>query len=294
MEEDVDNAFCGEGGSGKSFRRYLNNIGRFSLLSEEEERRLAEVYQAGGEGASAAKNMLIQSNLRLVVHIAKWYKGRGVELEDLISMGNMGLIKAVEKFDPSLGNRFSTYATWWIKQSISRGIATEHSDIRVPVHTQELQNKIRKAQKELAQRNVGEPSAAQIAEVCGISEDKVMESMQLMYNVVSMDAECGEDGETTRGNFLEDENAPDPCENALHTALSALLQEALETLTPKEALILRLRSGMDCDHPMTLEEIARLPELGVTRERVRQIEEKALRKLRRNPRMRRMLIDFAA
>ncbi|MBR1855058.1 MAG: sigma-70 family RNA polymerase sigma factor [Lachnospiraceae bacterium] len=279
---------------GDSVRLYLDDIGRIPLLNAEEEKHLAEIYRAGGLDASEAREKLIQANLRLVVHVAKKYKGRGVEMGDLVSMGNMGLMKAVEKYDPALGFKLSTYAMWWIRQSISRGISYERSSISVPVHMQETINKIIRAQKALCQENWVEASVAEIAAYCGFSEDKTLAGIEAMYRIISIDEHCGEDEDTVRGDFIEDKNAVNPCDNALTSELGELLQKVLGMLTPKEAMILKLRNGMECDHPMTLEEIAKLPELGVTRERVRQIEAKALRKIRRSPYMRNLLADYAA
>jgi len=279
---------------GNSMQMYLADIGKIPLLSAEEEIELGKTLLGGGDEATQARNTLINANLRLVVHYAKRFLGRGVDLEDLNAMGIEGLIKAAEKYDYKMGCKFSTYATWWIMQAISRGIATEASLVRIPVHMNEVIHKVRKAQKFLNQEYGEEPTVGEIAEYLDIPEKTVLAAFGAMYNIVSFDTKVGEDGDTTLEDFLADENADDPCDVAMNSGLKEAVQNVLGQLEPKEALVLSLRNGIGRSYPMTLEEIANLPEFGVTRERIRQIEEKAIRKIQRSPKMMNLLRDFAA
>lgn len=279
---------------GNSMQMYLADIGKISLLSAEEEIELGKTLREGGDEAIQARNTLINANLRLVVHYAKCFLGRGVDLEDLNAMGIEGLIKAAEKYDYTMGCKFSTYATWWIKQAISRGIADEASLVRIPVHMNEVIHKVRKAQKFLNQEYGEEPTVGEIAEYLDIPEKTVLAAFGAMYNIVSFDTKVGEDGDNTLEDFLADENADDPCDVAINSGLKEAVQNVLGQLEPKEALVLSLRNGIGRSYPMTLEEIANLPEFGVTRERIRQIEEKAIRKIQRSPKMMNLLRDFAA
>ena len=241
-----------------------------------------------------ARNELIQSNLRLVMHYAKKYLGRGVELEDLNAMGIEGLFKAAEKYDYLLGFRFSTYASWWINQAISRGIAAEASTVRIPVHMSESIQKVRRAQKNIKQETGKEPTVEELAKESNLSEKTVMAAIQAMYSTVSFDTKVGEDGDSTLEDFIADDKAIDPCEMVMKDSLKEAVSEVLGMLEPREALVLSLRNGIGMSYSMTLEEIAKLPGFGVTRERIRQIEGKALRKIRNNPTLRNMLKDFAA
>lgn len=277
-----------------SMQWYLREIGKFSRLSTEEELELGKKIKEAGPEAIQARNELIQSNLRLVMHYAKKYLNRGVDLEDLNAMGTEGLFKAAEKYDYLLGYRFSTYASWWINQAITRGIAAESTTVRIPVHMSENIHKVRKAQKNLKQETGREATVEELAIYSGLSEKTVMAAIQAMYTIVSFDTKVGEDGDSTLEDFLADDKADDPCEMVLKDGLKEALREVLGMLEPREALVLSLRNGIGMSNTMTLEEIAKLPGFGVTRERIRQIEGKALRKIRRNPKMMSILKDFAA
>ena len=277
-----------------SMKLYLKEIGRIPLLTAEEEIRLGRKISKGGKEAREARNELVQANLRLVVFYAKKYLGRGLELSDLNALGIEGLLKAAEKYNYSLGFRFSTYASWWINQAIYRGIANESGFVKIPVHMYEIVYKVRKAQKELKQEYGEEPTAGEIAEYVKLPEKTVMTALSAAYNIVSLDKMVGEDGDASLEDLLPDENAEDPCEAAMNNSLKDAVQKVFSRLTPKEVLVLSLRYGIGTGRPMTLEEVAKHPEFGVTRERIRQIEEKALRKIRRNPGLMNLLRDFAA
>lgn len=277
-----------------SMRMYLFEIGNIPLLSAEEEKELGKRIKAGGEDALQARNNLVQANLRLVIHYAKRFLGRGIELEDLNSMGIEGLIKAAEKYDYSLGYKFSTYASWWIKQAISRGIADEANTVRIPVHMSEIIHKVCKVQKILTLKNGENPRIQEIAEYSGLAENSVLAAIQSMYTIVSFDTKVGEDGDTTIEDFIADGNAEDPCVSAVNSGLKEAVQLVLSQLNPREALVLSLRNGIGVSQPMTLEQIAKLPAFGLTRERIRQIESKAIRKIIRNPKMRELLREYAA
>jgi RNA polymerase primary sigma factor len=256
-------------------RMYLKEIGRVPLLSAEEEVNLAKRMEQGDE---EAKRRLAEANLRLVVSIAKRYVGRGMLFLDLIQEGNLGLIKAVEKFDYKKGYKFSTYATWWIRQAITRAIADQARTIRIPVHMVETINKLIRVSRQLLQELGREPIADEIAEVMEIPVERVREIMKIAQEPVSLETPIGEEEDSHLGDFIEDEDAPAPAEAASFILLKEQLQEVLDTLTPREEKVLRLRFGLDDGRSRTLEEVGQ--EFGVTRERIRQIEAKALRKLR--------------
>ena len=265
---------------------YLKEIGRVPLLTSDEEVELAKRILEGDE---KAKQRLSEANLRLVVSIAKRYVGRGMSFLDLIQEGNLGLIKAVEKFDYTKGFKFSTYATWWIRQAITRAIADQARTIRIPVHMVETINKVKKASSMLLHKNGHEPSADEIAEELGMTEDKVREILRVAQEPVSLETPIGEEEDSHLGDFIPDNDAPAPADAASLALLKETLVEVLDTLQEREAKVLRLRFGLEDGRPRTLEEVG--TEFGVTRERIRQIEAKALRKLR-HPSRSKKLKDF--
>ncbi len=256
-------------------RMYLKEIGRVPLLTAEEEVALAKRIEQGDE---EAKRRLAEANLRLVVSIAKRYVGRGMLFLDLIQEGNLGLIKAVEKFDYRKGYKFSTYATWWIRQAITRAIADQARTIRIPVHMVETINKLVRVSRQLLQELGREPTPDEIARAMGIDEEKVREIMKIAQEPVSLETPIGEEEDSHLGDFIEDEDAPAPADAASYTLLKEQLEDVLSTLTEREQEVLRLRFGLDDGRARTLEEVGQI--FGVTRERIRQIEAKALRKLR--------------
>ena len=267
-------------------RMYLKEIGRVPLLTAEEEVILAKRMDEGDE--EAAKR-LAEANLRLVVSIAKRYVGRGMLFLDLIQEGNLGLIKAVEKFDYKKGYKFSTYATWWIRQAITRAIADQARTIRIPVHMVETINKLIRVSRQLLQQLGREPLPEEIAKEMEISVDRVREIMKIAQEPVSLETPIGEEEDSHLGDFIEDQDAPAPADAASFMLLKEQLEEVLDTLTPREEKVLRLRFGLDDGRARTLEEVGQ--NFGVTRERIRQIEAKALRKLR-HPSRSRKLKDF--
>ncbi|HJD23759.1 MAG TPA: RNA polymerase sigma factor RpoD [Firmicutes bacterium] len=265
---------------------YLKEIGRVPLLSPEEEIDLAIRIMNGDE---KAKKRLSEANLRLVVSIAKRYVGRGMQFLDLIQEGNLGLIKAVEKFDYTKGFKFSTYATWWIRQAITRAIADQARTIRIPVHMVETINKVKKVSSQLLHKNGHEPTAEEISEELDMPVDKVREIMRVAQEPVSLETPIGEEEDSHLGDFIQDDEAPAPADAASHTLLKEQLGDVLSTLTAREEKVLRLRFGLEDGRPRTLEEVGK--EFDVTRERIRQIEAKALRKLR-HPSRSKKLKDF--
>ena len=267
-------------------RMYLKEIGKVDLLSPDEEIELAKRMLEGDE---KAKKRLAEANLRLVVSIAKRYVGRGMLFLDLIQEGNLGLIKAVEKFDYTKGYKFSTYATWWIRQAITRAIADQARTIRIPVHMVETINKVIRVSRQLLQELGHDPSPEEIADEMGIPADKVREIMKIAQEPVSLETPIGEEEDSHLGDFIPDDDAPEPAEVASFTLLKEQLVEVLKTLTPREEKVLRLRFGIEDGRTRTLEEVGK--EFNVTRERIRQIEAKALRKLR-HPSRSKKLKDF--
>ena len=270
-------------------RMYLKEIGNVPLLSAEEEIELAQKMEDGGEEGEAAKKKLAEANLRLVVSIAKRYVGRGMLFLDLIQEGNLGLIKAVEKFDYRKGYKFSTYATWWIRQAITRAIADQARTIRIPVHMVETINKLIRVSRQLLQELGREPLPEEIAEEMDIPVERVREILKISQEPVSLETPIGEEEDSHLGDFIQDENVPVPAEAAAFTLLKEQLEEVLGTLTDREQMVLKLRFGLDDGRARTLEEVGK--EFNVTRERIRQIEAKALRKLR-HPSRRRKLEDY--
>ena len=262
-------------------RMYLKEIGKVPLLSADEEIKLAQRMEEGDE---AAKKKLAEANLRLVVSIAKRYVGRGMLFLDLIQEGNLGLIKAVEKFDYRKGYKFSTYATWWIRQAITRAIADQARTIRIPVHMVETINKLIRVSRQLLQELGREPSPEEIAEEMDIPVERVREILKISQEPVSLETPIGEEEDSHLGDFIQDENVPVPADAAAFTLLKEQLDEVLGTLTEREQKVLRLRFGLDDSRARTLEEVGK--EFNVTRERIRQIEAKALRKLRHPSRSR--------
>jgi RNA polymerase primary sigma factor len=266
-----------------SVRMYLKGIGRVGLLSTEEEVDLAKRI---AEGDEEAKKMLTEANLRLVVSIARRYAGRGMSLLDLIQEGNMGLIKAVDKFDYTKGFKFSTYATWWIRQAITRAIADQARTIRIPVHMIETINKLVRVSRQLVQELGREPEVEEIAKEMELSVEKVREIMKISQDPISLETPIGEEHDTKLGDFIEDQDAQSPVESAAYESLKTQLGDVLDTLTEREENVLRLRFGLDDGRTRTLEEVGQV--FGVTRERIRQIEAKALRKLRHPSRSKRL------
>ena len=273
--EDIDLASMEGINIDDPVRMYLREIGRIPLLSYDEELELAKKVLAGDE---AAKQKLAESNLRLVVSIAKKYVGRGMLFLDLIQEGNMGLIKAVEKFDYTKGYKFSTYATWWIRQAITRAIADQARTIRIPVHMVETINKLIRTSRHLLQQLGREPTPEEIAAEMEIPVERVAEIQKIAQDPVSLETPIGEDDDSHLGDFIQDEESPAPHDAASYTMLREQLEEVMNTLTPREAKVLKLRFGLEDGKSRTLEEVGK--EFNVTRERIRQIEAKALRKLR--------------
>lgn len=258
-----------------SIKIYMREMGQFSMLSADEEVKLAHRI---AEGDQSAKNELVEANLRLVVSLARHYQGCGLSYQDLIQEGNIGLIKAAEKFDVSKGFRFSTYASWWIKQALSRAIADQSRTIRIPVHMTENINKFKKTERELLNQLNREPKIKEIADAMGISEKQAKEIQSYIVEPTSLDIQVGDDDDTTIGSFIEDTHFVNPESAYIKESNGDVVNAVLDTLSDREANILRLRFGIGGKKAMTLEEVGK--EYGLTRERIRQIEAKALRKLR--------------
>lgn len=258
-----------------SIKIYMREMGQFSMLSADEEIELANRI---AEGDQSAKNELVEANLRLVVSLARHYQGCGLSYQDLIQEGNIGLIKAAEKFDVSKGFRFSTYASWWIKQALSRAIADQSRTIRIPVHMTENINKFKKTERELLSKLNREPKVKEIADAMGISEKQAKEIQSYIVEPTSLDIQVGDDDDTTIGSFIEDTHFVNPESAYIKESNGDVVNAVLDTLSDREANILRLRFGIGGKKAMTLEEVGK--EYGLTRERIRQIEAKALRKLR--------------
>ena len=270
-------------------RMYLKEIGKVPLLTAEEEIELSKQMELGGEEGKRAQQRLAEANLRLVVSIAKRYVGRGMLFLDLIQEGNLGLIKAVEKYDYRKGFKFSTYATWWIRQAITRAIADQARTIRIPVHMVETINKLIRVSRQLLQELGREPTPEEIAKEMNMSVDRVREILKISQEPVSLETPIGEEEDSHLGDFIQDDNVPVPADAAAFTLLKEQLDEVLGTLTEREQKVLRLRFGLDDGRARTLEEVGK--EFNVTRERIRQIEAKALRKLR-HPSRSKKLKDF--
>ena len=274
--ENMDKYFSQEGlAIDDPVRMYLKEIGKIPLLTPEREAYLAERIS---QGDKQAKDELIEANLRLVVSIAKRHVGKGMYFLDLIQEGNLGLIKAVEKFDHSKGYKFSTYATWWIRQAITRAIADQARPIRIPVHMVETIHKVSRTTRQLLQELGREPTTDEVAEALGMTADKVREIMKIAQDPVSLETPIGEEEDSHLGDFVEDNDSPAPSDSASYSLLREQLCAILHTLTPREEQVIKLRFGLEDGRPRTLEEVGRKFE--ITRERIRQIEAKALRKLR--------------
>lgn len=286
MPEGSESDFLERGSAEDPVRMYLKEIGRIPLLSPEEEIELAKRMEAGDE---EAKKKLSEANLRLTVSIAKRYSGRGMQFLDLIQEGNLGLIKAVEKFDYRKGYKFSTYATWWIRQSITRAIADQARTIRIPVHMVETMNRVNRTSRKLLQEYGREPSPEEIAEAMNLPVERVFEISKISQEPVSLETPIGEEEDSHLGDFIQDEHIPVPADEAARTLLREQLEKVMDTLSEREQKVLALRFGLEDGKPHTLEEVGR--EFQVTRERIRQIEAKALRKLR-HPTRSRKLRDF--
>lgn len=284
--EESENSFTERGNAEDPVRMYLKEIGRIPLLSSEEEIELAKRMEEGDE---EAKKKLSEANLRLTVSIAKRYSGRGMQFLDLIQEGNLGLIKAVEKFDYRKGYKFSTYATWWIRQSITRAIADQARTIRIPVHMVETMNRVNRTSRRLLQEYGREPTPEEIAEAMNLPVERVLEISKISQEPVSLETPIGEEEDSHLGDFIQDEHIPVPADEAAHTLLREQLEKVMDTLSEREQKVLALRFGLEDGKPHTLEEVGR--EFQVTRERIRQIEAKALRKLR-HPTRSRKLRDF--
>ena len=285
--EDEPEILHSERGSAEDpVRMYLKEIGRIPLLSSEEEIELAKRMEMGDE---EAKKKLSKANLRLTVSIAKRYSGRGMQFLDLIQEGNLGLIKAVEKFDYRKGYKFSTYATWWIRQSITRAIADQARTIRIPVHMVETMNRVNRTSRRLLQEYGREPTPEEIAVTMNLPVERILEVSKISQEPVSLETPIGEEEDSHLGDFIQDEHVPVPSEEAAHTLLREQLEEVMDTLSDREQKVLALRFGLEDGKPHTLEEVGR--DFQVTRERIRQIEAKALRKLR-HPTRSRKLRDF--
>ena len=284
--EESENSFTERGNAEDPVRMYLKEIGRIPLLSSEEEIELAKRMEEGDE---EAKKKLSEANLRLTVSIAKRYSGRGMQFLDLIQEGNLGLIKAVEKFDYRKGYKFSTYATWWIRQSITRAIADQARTIRIPVHMVETMNRVNRTSRRLLQEYGREPTPDEIAEAMNLPVERVLEISKISQEPVSLETPIGEEEDSHLGDFIQDEHIPVPADEAAHTLLREQLEKVMDTLSEREQKVLALRFGLEDGKPHTLEEVGR--EFQVTRERIRQIEAKALRKLR-HPTRSRKLRDF--
>lgn len=284
--EESENSFTERGNAEDPVRMYLKEIGRIPLLSSEEEIELAKRMEEGDE---EAKKKLSEANLRLTVSIAKRYSGRGMQFLDLIQEGNLGLIKAVEKFDYKKGYKFSTYATWWIRQSITRAIADQARTIRIPVHMVETMNRVNRTSRRLLQEYGREPTPEEIAEAMNLPVERVLEISKISQEPVSLETPIGEEEDSHLGDFIQDEHIPVPADEAAHTLLREQLEKVMDTLSEREQKVLALRFGLEDGKPHTLEEVGR--EFQVTRERIRQIEAKALRKLR-HPTRSRKLRDF--
>ena len=284
--EESENSFTERGNAEDPVRMYLKEIGRIPLLSSEEEIELAKRMEEGDE---EAKKKLSEANLQLTVSIAKRYSGRGMQFLDLIQEGNLGLIKAVEKFDYRKGYKFSTYATWWIRQSITRAIADQARTIRIPVHMVETMNRVNRTSRRLLQEYGREPTPEEIAEAMNLPVERVLEISKISQEPVSLETPIGEEEDSHLGDFIQDEHIPVPADEAAHTLLREQLEKVMDTLSEREQKVLALRFGLEDGKPHTLEEVGR--EFQVTRERIRQIEAKALRKLR-HPTRSRKLRDF--
>ena len=285
-EEDIDTQESTYYDEDEPIKLYMKDIGKVPLLDAEEETKLAKQASLGDE---EARKRLAEANLRLVVSVAKHYNGCGLALLDLIQEGNLGLMKAVEKFDYTKGYKFSTYATWWIRQAVTRAIADQSRTIRIPVHMVETMNRVNRTSRRLLQEYGREPTPEEIAEAMNLPVERVLEISKISQEPVSLETPIGEEEDSHLGDFIQDEHIPVPADEAAHTLLREQLEKVMDTLSEREQKVLALRFGLEDGKPHTLEEVGR--EFQVTRERIRQIEAKALRKLR-HPTRSRKLRDF--
>ena len=296
VESEIAEALSEEPGSyiADNFQLYLTEIGRVKTLSLEEERELGRIISEGGKGSLEARNKLVEANLRLVVFYAKKYMKDGYSLDDLNAMGYCGLIRAAEKYDYRSENRFSTYASWWIKQAITRGIAENYGTIKVPIHMKKVIHDVKEAQAAIGKQKEAAATIEEISEYTGYDVEKVRDAFSAMRAVISYEVTVGDNDDTTLGELIADENTVDPCDMAVQSGLKSAVGNVLSYLAPNEARVLKLRYGIGGGRAMTLEEIAKLPEFKVTRERIRQIENRAFEKIRRSPSMCRQLKEYAS
>ncbi len=275
-----------------SMQQYLFEIANIPLLNAEEELKLGKIIAEGGKQSKDAQNRLVEANLRLVVHESKRFMGSGLPLEELNSLGVFGLLRAAEKFDYQKGFKFSTYAVWWIRQSISRGVNEEKSPVHIPVHVQTTMNKIRRAQKELTQEYHREPTVVELSNYLKLPYEKVSIALHAMLPAVYMDTPIGDEEESRLGNFIPDENAKDPSSDLVEQDLKDAIRQVIGKLDEKERFVIMHRFGIGCNGQMSLDKIGKMPEMNVSRERVRQIEERALNKIRRSASAMKALAPF--
>ncbi|MBR4760557.1 MAG: RNA polymerase sigma factor RpoD/SigA [Lachnospiraceae bacterium] len=303
-QEDEDESFEGEGEEDRyesetddsvnrnSLQQYLADIANIPLLTREEEEQLGKIIAEGGENAQEARNRLVEANLRLVIHQAKRFLGSGLPIDELNSLGVFGLIRAAEKYDYTMGYKFSTYAIWWIRQAISRGVDDQKNPVHIPVHVRTTLSKVRRARRELEQQYHREPTEEEIAAYLKLPCHKVKTALKSVFSVVYMDKAVGEEEDCCYGDFIADERVGDHCDGLIRQGFEEAIWQVLNTLDEKERFVLVHRFGIGLDEPMSLEKIGKMPEMGVSRERVRQIQDRALCKIRRSPAAMRLLTPY--